>query len=59
METNVSVLPFVEDQSPPSSPLLPEQEQQEVVEEDKGLEENVALKVRPYVLEPLNSANNR
>ncbi len=41
LEANISFL--FRGQMPPSSPLLPKQKQQEVVEQDKGDEENVAL----------------
>ncbi len=37
----------------PSSPLLPAQEQQEKVKNDEGEEPNVALRIRPYMFEPL------
>ncbi len=58
-EAKDSLLSVVEDHSPPSSPLSPDQEQQEVVEENEGEEKIVALGVRLYVFEPLAPDNSR
>ncbi len=59
LDANLILLSIMDDHSPPSSPLLPRQEEQEDVEEDERVEENVALGVRNYMFEPLAPADDR
>ncbi len=58
LEANVSLLFSMEDNLLPSSPTLPEQEQQEMVEEEDEKEENVPFCERPSIFKPLSSADN-
>ncbi len=56
LASTTSLLSIVEYHSPPSSTLYPEQ--QEVVEENKGEEENDTPRLRPFLFEPLAPADN-
>ncbi len=49
LAASVSLLSIMEDHSPPSSLLHPQQEQQKVVEQDEGEEENLTWSKAAYV----------
>ncbi len=57
LKASVSLHSIVEDRSPPSSHLLPERDQQEVMEKNEGGEENVVIRVRQCMFEPLVPAD--